>query len=72
MMLLRQGGGFGRVMSLDTGLAALVGACDGELTVGSIVAAIAELLDVDVAALAADLLPAVRTLIDDGMLRFAE
>ena len=72
VMLLRQGGGFGRVMSLDTGLAALVGACDGELTVGSIVAAIAELLDVDVAALAADLLPAVRTLIDDGMLLLAE
>jgi hypothetical protein len=36
------------------------------------VAAIAELLDVDVAALAADLLPAVRTLIDDGMLLLAE
>ena len=67
-MLLRQGGGFGRVISLDTGLAALVGACDGELTVGAIVAALAQLLDVDEAALAADLLPAVRTLIDDGML----
>nr|WP_235508418.1 methyltransferase [Agromyces sp. Soil535] len=67
-MLLRQGGGFGRVVPLDTGLAALVGACDGELPVGAIVAALAELLDVDATALAADLLPAVRALIDDGML----
>jgi hypothetical protein len=67
-ILLRQGGGFGRVISLDTGLAALVGACDGELSVGAIVGALAELLDVDETALAADLLPAVRTLIDDGKL----
>ena len=36
---------------------------------GAIVAAIAELLEVDEAALSADLLPAVRALIDDGMLR---
>ncbi|MFF2372596.1 methyltransferase [Agromyces sp. NPDC058110] len=71
-MLLRQGGGFGRAITLDTGLAALIGACDGELEVGQIVAAIAHLLEVDPAALAADLLPAVRTLVDDGMLRFAE
>ncbi|WP_448005502.1 class I SAM-dependent methyltransferase [Agromyces bauzanensis] len=67
-MLLRQGGGFGRVVDLDTGLAALVGACDGELTVGAIVSAIAQLLEVDEVALSADLLPAVRALIDDGML----
>jgi len=67
-MLLRQGGGFGLVVSLDTGLAALVGACDGELPVAAIVAAIADLLEVDPAALGAELLPAVRALIDDGML----
>jgi hypothetical protein len=68
-MLLRQGGGFGRTIALDTGLAALVGASDGELSVGAIVAALGELLDVDAPALAADLLPAVRALIDDGMLQ---
>lgn len=71
-MLLRQGGGFGRVISLDTGLAALVGACDGELSVGAIVAALAQLLDVDETALGAELLPAVRMLIDDGMLLLGE
>jgi methylase of polypeptide subunit release factors len=67
-MLLRQGGGFGRVITLDTGLAAFVGACDGELPAGAIVAALAELLEVDEAALAAELLPAARELIGDGML----
>lgn len=67
-MLLRQGGGFGRVISLDTGLAALVGACDGHLTVGAIIGALAQLLEVDETALTEDLMPAVRALIDDGML----
>ena len=67
-MLLRQGGGFGRTVALDTGLAALVGACDGELAVGAIVGALAQLLEVDEEALAAELLPAARALIDDGML----
>jgi hypothetical protein len=67
-MLLRQGGGFARTIGLDTGLAALVGACDGDLSVGSIIAAVAQLLDVDESALAGELLPAVRGLIDDGIL----
>ena len=67
-MLLRQGGGFGRVVTVDTGLAAFVGACDGELTAGAIIAAIAQLLEVDEVALAAELLAAARALIDDGML----
>lgn len=71
-MLLRQGGGFGRAIALDTGLAALVGACDGELTVGAIVAALAQLLEVDERALAAELLPAARALIDDGLLLTTE
>lgn len=71
-MLLRQGGGFGRTVSPGTGLAALVGACDGELSVGAIIGALAQLLEVDEAALAAELLPAVRELIDDGMLLLPE
>ncbi|MFF2271263.1 methyltransferase [Agromyces sp. NPDC058136] len=71
-MLLRQGGGFGRTVSPGTGLAALVGACDGELSVGAIIGALAQLLEVDEVALAAELLPAVRELIDDGMLLLPE
>ncbi|GAB3615527.1 methyltransferase [Okibacterium endophyticum] len=67
-MSLRQGSGFGRSVPLDTALAALVGACDGELALGAILGALAELLAVDEAALRADLLPRVRELIDDGFL----
>jgi len=65
---LRQGGGFARTIAVDPALAALVGACDGELTVGQIIAAIAELMDADEQALHAELLPHVRALVVDGFL----
>ncbi|WP_426322768.1 DUF7059 domain-containing protein [Microbacterium sp. E-13] len=68
---LRQGGGFGRALGVDPGLAALVGACDGDLPVGVLVDAIAELLGVDAGALRADLMPRVRELLFTGFLRFA-
>lgn len=66
---LRQGGGLGRSLSVDTALAALVGASDGELPVGTLLAAIAGLLEVDEAVLAADVLPRVRELVLTGFLR---
>ena len=66
---LRQGGGFGRSVQADPALAGLVGACDGELTIGQILGALAQLLEVDERALTASVLPAVRALIDDGFLR---
>jgi methylase of polypeptide subunit release factors len=69
VVLLRQGGGFGRVVQASTALAGLVGVCDGELPLGRIIAALAQLLDEPVADLAARLLPAVRCLIADGLLR---
>jgi methylase of polypeptide subunit release factors len=69
VMILRQGGGFGRSVPLDTGLAALVGACDGELSVRAIIAAIAQLLEVDAVALSTDLLPSIRELVTTGFLR---
>ncbi|MFC8680779.1 methyltransferase [Microbacterium ureisolvens] len=68
---LRQGGGFGRALGVDPGLAALVGACDGDLPVGVLIDAIAELLEVDAGALRGDLLPRVRELTFTGFLRFA-
>ncbi len=68
---LRQGGGFARTIQVDPALAALVGACDGDLAVGPLIAAIADLLEVDATALAADLLPRVRELVFTGFLRFA-
>ena len=68
VMRLRQGGGFGRVIEADAALAGLVGACDGELSVGQIVGALAELLEVQESALLAELLPTVRELLLTGML----
>ena len=68
---LRQGGGFGRTLAVDPALAALVGASDGDLSVGRLIAAIAELLEVDPELLRVDLLPRVRGLLDDGFLTFA-
>jgi methylase of polypeptide subunit release factors len=67
---LRQGGGFGRALSVDPALAGLVGACDGDLALGPLIDAIAHLLDVDAEALRVDLLPRVRELLFIGFLRF--
>ncbi|MFI2754482.1 methyltransferase [Cellulomonas sp. P22] len=69
VVLLRQGGGFGRTVRAGTALAGLVGACDGELTVGQIVGALGALLEVPAQDVAADVLPAVRGLVQDGLLR---
>jgi len=65
---LRQGGGLGRTLEVDPALAALVGACDGDLAIGPLIGAIAELLEVDARALRADLLPRVRELVFTGFL----
>jgi methylase of polypeptide subunit release factors len=69
---LRQGGGFARTIEVDSALAALVGASDGDLSVGALVDAIAQLLDVDAEELRADILPRVRELIVTGFLTFAD
>lgn len=69
VILLRQGGGFGRTVDAGTGLAALVGAADGELPLGVLSDAIAQLLEVDPAELWDELGPAVRELVAVGMLR---
>jgi methylase of polypeptide subunit release factors len=69
VIVLKQGGGFGRSVRLDTGLAALVGACDGDLSVGAITAAVAQLLEVSTADLLADVLPRLRSLVAEGFLR---
>jgi len=68
VVLLRQGGGFGRTVQVGTALAGFVGACDGELTVGQIVGALAALLGVGADTVAADVLPHTRPLLLDGLL----
>jgi SAM-dependent methyltransferase len=73
VMNLRQGGGFARSYPLDTALAALIGACDGELSVAAICGAIAQLLSTPESPilegdLLEQLLPTVRELIEVGIL----
>ncbi|GGI48721.1 methyltransferase [Agromyces flavus] len=69
VILLRQGGGFGRVVDAGTGLAALVGAADGELPLGVLSDAIAQLLEVEPADLWDEFAAAVRELVAGGLLR---
>lgn len=68
VVLLRQGGGLRRAVRADTALAGLVGACDGDLSVGQITSALAELLDEPQGQLAERLLHQVRHLVADGLL----
>ena len=65
---LRQGGGLGRVVRLDTAAAALVSVCDGSLAAGPALAAIADLLDEPVETVTERVLPTLRALVADGLL----
>lgn len=67
-VVLRQNYGLGRALKADTATAALVGACDGDLTAMQLIAAIANLFDVDVADLTAELGPKVSELVAQGYL----
>lgn len=67
-IVLRQQAGFGRAVVADTALAAVVGACDGDLPLGMLVDAVAALLEVDGAMLASEILGQVRPLLADGLL----
>ena len=67
-LLLRQGAGLGRSVSMDTALAGFVGACDGDLTARQIAHAIAALLDVESDRMVTGLVPAIRELVEDGFL----
>ena len=71
VIVLRQGGGLRREARVDPALAAVVGACDGELPLGVIVDAVAELLGVEVAPLRGAVLAEVRELVVDGVLTLA-
>ncbi len=64
VIVLRQQRGMRRARQVDTVEAGLVGACDGDLTVGQILDALATLLGQD----GPDRLPAVRDLVADGFL----
>lgn len=66
---LRQGGGLGRVVPLDTWTAGVVGALDGDLSADQVVRGVAVLTGADPAAVAATVAPVLRELIADGLLR---
>jgi len=67
-IVLRQQRGMRRARQVDTVEAGLVGACDGDLTVGQLLEALATLLGEDPDALRAHRLDAVRELVTDGFL----
>lgn len=68
VIVLRQGGGFRREVRAGTALAAVVGACDGELDLGTLIDAVARLLDADAHELRAELVPQLRELLVGGLL----
>ena len=66
--MLRQQRWVRRARQVDTIEAALVGACDGELTVLQILDALAQLLEQDAAEVRSTYLPVVRDLVVEGFL----
>ncbi len=67
-VVLRQQRGLRRARRVDTVEAALVGACDGDLSLRQILEALAQLLDLDADQTVADYLPIARSLVAEGFL----
>jgi hypothetical protein len=67
-IVLRQQRGLRRARQVDTVEAALVGACDGDLTIGQILDAVARLLDLDPTRTRETYLPVVVELVREGFL----
>ena len=67
-IVLRQQRGFRRAVEAGTALAGVLGACDGDLSLGQIIATVAGLLQADEHALRAELVPQLRRLVVDGFL----
>jgi len=68
-IVLRRQRGLRWAEQVTTAEAALVGACDGDLSVGRIVQALSVLLDREASGLRAELLPRVRSLCEQGFLQ---
>ena len=67
-IVYRQQRGFRRARTLDTETAAILGACDGELSLGQIVATVAQLLGRDADEAGQRMLSAVDDLVIEGYL----
>ncbi len=68
VIVARQGGGLRRTVHLDTITAALLGVCDGQLTAGAALDAIAHLLETDPDQTTQRALPVLTALVRDGFL----
>ena len=69
LILLRQGGGLGRVVQAGTTMAALAGVADGELSVGQVAEAVAALTGADPQEVRTRMVADARELLGYGMLR---
>lgn len=70
LLILHQGGGLGRSVPVSSSVSAVVGASDGELTVGQIAAAVAMLTETDVDDVRAEIEAPLRDLIRWGFLTY--
>lgn len=68
-VVLRQRQGLMRAITASTAQAGFVGACDGSLSVGVIIDALATVLDADGSVLHAELIPWIRDRVAEGYLR---
>jgi len=67
-IVFRQRHGFRRALQADTALAAILGACDGDLDLRTIIATVAGILGLNVDALSDAILPTIRQCVRDGFL----
>lgn len=67
-IVIRQNSGLRRAIDAGTALAAVLGACDGDLSLGAIINAVSQLLEVDAEDLTLELEPRLREAIRDGFL----
>lgn len=70
LLIMHQGGGLGRSVPVSSSVSAVVGASDGELTVGQIAAAVAMLTSVDADDVRAEVEAPLRDLIRWGFLTY--
>ena len=70
LLILHQGGGLGRSVPVSSAVSAVVGASDGELTVGQIASAVAMLTSVEVEDVRAEVEAPLRDLIRWGFLTY--
>lgn len=67
-IVLRRGDGLQRAIEVDAGVGGILGACDGELPLGRIIAAVAHVLDSDPMDLQTQTMPLLRSLISQTWL----